>query len=246
MPIHYEKHGEIGVFTIDNGKVNVFTEEMHGALYIHLQDFLQDPSVKTGVLTGSENKCFCAGDDLSEGDSYGDGEGAAPKVMSLQRNKPIVAAINSWCLGQGFVYMILLTDIRIAGANARFGLPEISYGMGGASGAVRLSRHIPKAAANWIALTGQKLSADQAHRFHLINEVVSDDSVFDRAMAVAEMISAHPLAAIETEMECINHSGDLGPDEAMTFAYDLYERQLKAYHRQSGSKSGIEHVKSMG
>ena len=70
MPITYEVENEIGFFTIDNGKVNAITQEMHEQLFKHLKDFLDDNSIKVGILSGSEGKCFSAGDDLNEGDSY--------------------------------------------------------------------------------------------------------------------------------------------------------------------------------
>ena len=68
MPINYEVKNEIGIFTIDNGKVNAITHEMHEELYLHLKDFLSDDSVKVAILSGSKGKCFSAGDDLNEGD----------------------------------------------------------------------------------------------------------------------------------------------------------------------------------
>lgn len=246
MPVNYHTEGEVGIFTIDNGKVNVFTEEMHGELLNHLFHFLRDDSIKVGLLTGSEGKSFSAGDDLNDGDSYeafGAEGSRSAKVMTMTRNKPIVAAINGWCLGQGFVYMSHLTDIRIAGEGARFGLPEIAYGMGGASGALRLSRHIPRTAANWIALTGEKITAEKAMQYQLINEVVSDEKVFSRALEVANMIAANPLIALQTEMDCINRCADMGKLEAMEYTMQQYERQLMLYLQSDpDAMSGIEHV----
>ena len=75
--------------------------------------------------------------------------------------------------------------------------------MAGASGSTRLPLHIPRVWANWIALTGEKITADQALQYQLINEVVPDDEVFDRALEIAHMIASHPLIAIQTEMECL-------------------------------------------
>jgi len=246
MTIHYQVEGEIGVFSIDNGKVNVFNEEMHGQLLHHLHHFLRDDGVKVGVITGSDGKCFSAGDDLNDGDSYeafGPEGSRSAKVMAMARNKPIVAAVNGWCLGQGFVYLSHLTDIRIAGEGARFGLPEIAYGMGGASGALRLSRHIPRTAANWIALTGEKITADKALSYQLVNEVVDDAQVLSRAMEVAAMISAHPLIALQTEMDCIVRCPEMGRLEAMDYTLEQYERQLKIYmNSEADAKSGIDHV----
>jgi len=75
MTIFYEKQGNIGIFTIDNGKVNAITFDMHAQMYSHLNNFLNDDEIKVGILKGSEGKCFSAGDDLNEGDDYPDWRG---------------------------------------------------------------------------------------------------------------------------------------------------------------------------
>ena len=244
MTITYEKQGHVGIFTIDNGKVNALTFAMHEQLYSHLNEFLNDTTIKVGILKGSEGKCFSAGDDLNEGDVYPESEDTTQKIISLPRNKPIIAAVNSWCLGAGFIYLILLTDIRVAGNGARFGLPEIAYGMAGGSGSSRLPLHIPRVWANWIALTGEKVTADQALQYQLINEVVPDDEVFDRALEIANMIASHPLIAIQTEMECLDKCPEMTSEEAINLTRELYDRQLQIYHQEPDAKSGIEHIKA--
>ena len=244
MPINYEVKNEIGIFTIDNGKVNAITHEMHQELYLNLKDFLSDDSVKVAILSGSKGKCFSAGDDLNEGDGYQDeGEDISDKIALLPRNKPIIGAVQSWCIGTGLIYLTLLTDICIAGRNARFGLPEIAYAMAGATGNMRLSRNIPRVLANWLALTGEKITSEKALEFHLINEVVDDDLVYSRATEVAKMIASHPLIGIQTEMECINQCSEMSLMESRAFTRKLYDKQLRIYHQDPDSQSGIEHIK---
>ena len=96
-------------------------------------------------------------------------------VLLHQRTKPIIAAIDGYCLGKGLIYVLQHTDIRIASDNAIFGLPEIAYGMAGASGSTRLAQQIPLTAAAWLALTGEFIDAAEALRVHLINKVVSPE-----------------------------------------------------------------------
>ena len=243
MPITYEIKDQIGIFTIDNGKVNALTFDMHEQLYSYLPKFLNDSTIKVGILKGSEGKCFSAGDDLNEGDAYPEGEDISERIFSLPRNKPIIGAINSWCIGEGLIYVALLTDIRVAGNGARFGLPEIAYGMAGASGTSRLSLQIPRVWANWIALTGEKITADQALQYQLINEVVPDDKVFERALEIANMIASHPLIAIQTEMECLQKCPEMTLKEAISLTRKLYDHQLEVYHQEPDAKSGIDHIK---
>ena len=132
----------------------------------------------------------------------------------------------------------------MAGNNARFGLPEIAYALAGASGTARLSLQIPRVWANWIALTGEKITADQALQFQLINEVVPDDEVFERAIEIANLIAAHPLIGIQTEMECLQKCPEMSLEDAISLTRKLYNHQLKVYHDEPGAKSGIDHIKS--
>jgi enoyl-CoA hydratase/carnithine racemase len=64
VPLHYEKNGEIAVFTIENGSVNPTTPAMHKTLFHALKDFTTDPKIHCGILRGAGERAFCAGDDI--------------------------------------------------------------------------------------------------------------------------------------------------------------------------------------
>ena len=115
--------------------------------------------------------------------------------------------------------------------------------MAGATGNMRLSRNIPRVLANWLALTGEKITSEKALEFHLINEVVDDDLVYSRATEVAKMIASHPLIGIQTEMECINQCSEMSLKESRAFTRKLYDKQLRIYHQDPDSQSGIEYIK---
>ena len=205
MPIHYKKENSIARIEMDNPPVNVFNPELHKDFLGILKDFVADESVHVGVWAAAGDRAFCAGDDIktkrpqrstaemvrrelgarheSEPLEY---PGWEREVLDLVRYKPIVGAVNGHCLGQGFVYLMLLTDIRIASTNATFGLPEIAYGMGGAGGMLRLSRLIPHTSAMWLLLTGERFDAHEALTHHIVNEVVDADALETRTLAVAD------------------------------------------------------------
>jgi enoyl-CoA hydratase/carnithine racemase len=118
MPVTYERRGRVALLTIDNGPLGVFTPLMHRELHGHLKAFLVDPEVRVGVLTGRPGASFCAGDDIKlelpertrqqELEGYlflHQNEGDSPHrpgwdvdVMKLERYKPIVAAVDGYCL----------------------------------------------------------------------------------------------------------------------------------------------------
>src|SRR6185437_14991311 len=135
---------------------------------------------------------------------------------------PIIAAVNGHVMGQGMIYLLQLTDIRIASPNATFGLPEIAYGMGGASGTTRLGRQIPHVAALWLALTGEPFDAETALRNHLINEIVEQPRLMERARLIASKIASHPPISVRVEMEAYYRGQDMTPAQATAFTSHLY------------------------
>lgn len=239
--LHYETNGPIATITIDNPPLNVFTPEMHRQLHVILRDFNADPAVHCGILTGAGNRSFCAGDDikspraersrlevverhLSPKDAYDSDEypGWESEVAALPRYKPIVGAVNGHCYGQGFVYLMLLTDIRYATSNSAFGLPEIAYGMGGAGGALGLGKMIPHAAAMELLLLGEKIPSEKAARMFLINDVVEPDELMDRALAAANRIASMPPLGVRVEMEAYQRSLDLSRADSLAMAGHMY------------------------
>jgi enoyl-CoA hydratase/carnithine racemase len=249
MPLRYEKAEGVATIVIDNPPVNVFTPEMHRALFDLLRDFLLDRDVRVGILTAQGTRAFCAGDDIKterprrsvaeiierhlqprqpgEASEYPGWEAEVAR-LSEERLKPMVAAVNGPALGQGLVYLLQLTDIRVAATNATFGLPEIAYGMGGASGVTMLGRHIPQAAALWLALTGEPFNAEQALGHGLVNEVVAPERLMPRALEIAKRIASHPPLAVRVEMEAFYRSRDMTAAQARSFSGHLYRLQRAA------------------
>jgi|FLOH01.1.fsa_nt_gi enoyl-CoA hydratase/carnithine racemase len=241
MPIHYEKSDGIAVLTIDNPPVNVFTPALHKEMYDILRDFNADPSVRCGILTGAGDRAFSAGDDIKslrpeqtrletverhltprvDGESL-EYPGWEQEIMTLPRYKPMIGAINGVCVGQGFMFMMMLTDIRYAVPNARFGLPEIAYGMGGAGGALGLGKMIPHTAAMELLLLGDKVSAEKAERMFLINGIVEADDLMAHARQAANRIASHPAIGIRVEMEAYQRSQDMSRSDAMALSGHMY------------------------
>lgn len=85
--------------------------------------------------------------------------------------------------------MLVLSDIRVATPEARFGFPEISYRMGGAGGASRLGRQLPHAIAMQMLMTGEYLSAEQALKHSLVNEIITRDELQARANELAQKVA---------------------------------------------------------
>ena len=155
--------------------------------------------------------------------------------MRIKRNKPIVGAVDFFCLGQGLIYLLLLTDIRYATARAEFGFPEIAYGMAGAGGMVQLGRHVPQAIAMEMLLLGKRISAARALEFHLINTIVEPEQLLAEARSAAAHIASHPPVAVQLELDAYRRAMDMSHEQAMDYAGALFRFQRVAY---SGPGSG--------
>jgi enoyl-CoA hydratase len=166
-----------------------------------------DPACRAIVTTGSGDRAFCAGADLS-GDLTASEEMAATVNKSLLKltpfSKPIVAAVNGTCAGGGIEFM-LTADIRYAAEHAKFGLPEVKWGVypfGGA--ATKLVRQIGYVHTMDLILTARMISAAEAAKINLVNEVLPKEAVLDKAIATASMIAANSPPAVQAVKQQIS------------------------------------------
>ena len=175
----YEKKGRIATVTINRPeRMNALHPPANLELHEIWNDFQNDPEVWIGVLTGSGDRAFSAGNDLKYTAEHGmnmvrvgeSGFGGLAKRTDCW--KPIIAAVNGFALGGGFE-MALACDIIVAADHARLGLPEPRVGlMAGAGGVHRLPRMMPQKIAMGYILTGRHMTAQEAHRWGIVNEVV--------------------------------------------------------------------------
>ena len=175
----YEKKGRMATVTINRPeRMNALHPPANLELHEIWNDFQNDPEVWIGILTGSGERAFSAGNDLKYTAEHGmnmvrvgeSGFGGLAKRTDCW--KPIIAAVNGFALGGGFE-MALACDIIIAADHARLGLPEPRVGlMAGAGGVHRLPRMMPQKIAMGYILTGRHMTAQEAHRWGIVNEVV--------------------------------------------------------------------------
>lgn len=262
MALHYSTDGAVATFLIKNGSVNPTTPQMHHEMFLALEEFERDRNVKVGIITGDGTRAFSAGDDLKYSMPPADAEeriyrhfypytaptdpGSWPgwdrKVIEFPRFKPIVAAVHGWCLGQGMQYLLYHSDIRVAGRSAKFGMPEITYGMGGGGGIGRFFKHVPRVDALKMLLTGESIDANEAFRIHLVNEVLEDDEVLARANELAASIARHPLLAIRAEMEAFVRGEDLAKESGLALAHHIFRIQRLAFTEEDIKFSKSVHV----
>jgi enoyl-CoA hydratase/carnithine racemase len=198
----YEKKGRIAVVTINRPeRMNALHPPATFELDQIWNDFERDPDLWVGILTGAGDKAFSAGNDLRFSAEHGMdmplwGDSGFGGIASRTRCwKPIIAAVNGFALGGGFE-MAMACDIIVAADHARLGLPEVRVGlMAGAGGVHRLPRMIPPKIAMGHILTGRHMTAQEAHRWGVVNEVVPLAELMPTAMRWAnEILEAAPLS----------------------------------------------------
>ncbi len=161
-----------------------------------------DKNVAGIILTGTGPKAFAAGADISEFADFSPEQGVelskrGHEILNRIESgpKPVIAAVNGFALGGG-CELAMACHVRLASQTARFGQPEVKLGIvPGYGGTQRLAELVGKGKALELLLTGSMISAEEAHRIGLVNEVVSPDALMDRAQAMMkEMISKGPMA----------------------------------------------------
>ncbi|MGW5381043.1 enoyl-CoA hydratase/isomerase family protein [Nocardia sp. NPDC003963] len=233
MTVRYEKQGTTALITLDRpGKLNALTLSMYDELAAAFDTARDDDAIAAVVLTGA-GRAFCVGADLTESiPALAEGrfdisrwDGAHQKHTRLF--KPVICAINGLALGGGFEIM-LSTDLRIAAADARFGLPEPRVGVVPAGGTLaRLTRQISYARAMELLLRAEQIDAGTALEFGLINRVVPPEQVVELALEWAEGLAALSGNALAVIKQSVQQLADM-PLDAAFHAEALYGQKAFA------------------
>jgi enoyl-CoA hydratase len=188
-----------------------------------------DDAVRAVVLTGAGEKAFAAGADIQELSQVDAAQGRelALRGQAVFRaietcTKPVIACINGFALGGG-CELALACHLRIASETARLGQPEVKLGLiPGYGGTQRLSRLVGKGVALQMVLTGEMISAADAFRIGLVNEVVAPDQLLVRGEAIARMIAGMAPLAVRYSLEAVERGYDLPIEEALEFEASLF------------------------
>lgn len=184
-----------------------------------------DPSIRCCVLTGAGGS-FCAGADLKNMSRNDPGKAMSgngwdpariPGLLKGRRlTKPLIAAVEGPAIAGG-TEILQATDIRVAGESAKFGISEVKWGlfpMGGS--AVRLPRQIPYTVAADLLLTGRHITATEAKEIGLIGHVVPDGTALDKALAIADQITANGPLAVQAVLRTMRETEGMAEEDAFT------------------------------
>ena len=234
--------------TVNRPKVlNALNTPTWKDLRIAFEDARDDAAVRGVILTGAGDKAFVAGADLSElaHASAIDAErssSSGQEVLNLVENlgKPVIAAINGFALGGGCETAMACT-IRIAVEHAKFGQPEVKLGLlPGGGGTQRLPRLVGKGRALQLILSGEIISAQEAWRIGLVNEVVAAAYLIPRAEAILKTIASNAPIAVKLSLEAVNKGLDTGQSEGFALEASYFGLCAGTDDKKEGTSAFLE------
>lgn len=205
-----------------------------------------DAGVRVVVITGAGEKAFVAGADIGE---------FAQRTPIQQREamegrrvfdelagfpRPVIAAINGYALGGG-CELALACDLRLAARSARLGQPEVNLGiLPGGGGTQRLPRLVGHGAAMRLILTGELIDAEEAHRIGLVDEVVDDDALADRARELAASIARHSPVALTLIKQAVRAAAETPLQAGLALERELFITAFASEDRVEGVSAFLE------
>jgi enoyl-CoA hydratase/carnithine racemase len=244
----YEKKGAIAYVTLNRPKVlNALNQQTWENLRTAFEDARDDAEVRGVILTGAGDKAFIAGADISElshvtaieaekSSTYGQ------EVLNLIENlgKPVIAAINGFALGGG-CETAMACSIRVATEHAKFGQPEVTLGLiPGGGGTQRLPRLIGKGRALQIILSGEMISAQEAFRIGLVNEVVPAAELITRAEAILKRIFSNAPVAVKYSLEAVNKGMETSQAEGLSLEASLFGLCAGTEDKKEGTQAFLQ------
>ena len=244
----YEKKGAIAYVTVNRPKVlNALNTPTWADLRTAFEDARGDAAVRGVILTGAGGKAFIAGADISElahATAFEAEQSSrfGQEVLDLIENlgKPVIAAINGFALGGGCETAMACT-IRIAAEDAKFGQPEVKLGLvPGGGGTQRLPRLIGKGRALQLILSGEMISAQDAYRIGLVNEIVPATDLLARAEAILNMIATNAPIAVKFALEAANRGMETSQSQGLMLEASYFGLCASTEDKREGTSAFLE------
>jgi enoyl-CoA hydratase len=244
----YEKKGAIAYVTVNRPKVlNALNTPTWKDLRTAFEDARDDTAIRGVILTGAGNKAFIAGADIGELAHVAAFEAEqssrfGQEVLDLIENlgKPVIAAVNGFALGGGCETAMACT-IRLAVDTAKFGQPEVTLGLvPGGGGTQRLPRLVGKGRALQLILSGEMISAQEAFRIGLVNEVVPAADLITRAEAILNKIASNAPIAVKFALEAANKGLETSQDQGLLLEASYFGLCAATEDKKEGTTAFLE------
>lgn len=244
----YEKRLGVGYVTVNRpDKLNALNRKVMEELNECFHDIRADPEVRAVILTGAGEKAFVAGADINELAVQSPVEGKETSVWGQQildfienLGKPVIAAVNGYALGGGCELAMACT-LRVVSENARFGQPEVKLGIiPGYAGTQRLLRLVGRGRALEIILTGEQITAQEAYRIGLANQVVPVKELNAAAETLARKIMANAPLAVKFALEAVSRGAEMTRGDGQLLEATLFGLCCTTADMKEGTRAFLE------
>lgn len=246
--IIFEREDSLAVITINRAReLNALNSETLSELNEVLDMVYKTEDIYAVIITGTGEKAFAAGADISEMKNMNVlearkfsmlGSSIFRKIEHLDR--PVIAALNGFTLGGG-CELALACDIRIASSRAKFGQPEVGLGITpGFGGTQRLSRLVGMGIAKELIFTGKIIDVNEALRIGLVNKIVEPEKLLAEAKALAKAISANAPIAVRLSKTAINRGAQTDIDTAIMYETEIFGECFSTFDQKEGMSAFLE------
>jgi enoyl-CoA hydratase len=249
----FEKDNGIGVVTINRPQVmNALNDLAYSELYQLFQEIEKDSEVRVVIITGSGEKSFIAGTDITNMAKFNTDEARTfsstlKKTCDLIWNlpKPVIAAVNGYALGGGSE-LAMCADIIIASENAKFGQLEINVGIiPGSGGTQRLPRLIGINRAKELIYTGNMIDAKTAFSVGILSKVVAPADLMKEARALAAKLAEKSSVILKLAKSAINNGSNVDLNTGMNIEIECFSQCFATEDQKESMKAFIEKRKAV-
>jgi crotonobetainyl-CoA hydratase len=241
-PIKTRRVGAILEVTLDRPKANAIDLATSRIMGLTFRAFRDDDSLRVCILRAAGDKFFCpgwdlkaaAGGDAVDGDYGVGGFGGLQELPNL--NKPVIAAVNGICCGGG-LELALSADLILCSDNATFALPEIRSGTVADAASIKLPKRIPYHVAMDLLLTGRWFDADEAHRWGIVKEICTPETLLDKAWDLARLLESGPPLVYAAIKEVVRDAENMRFQDALS---RITKRQLPSVDKLYSSEDQLE------
>jgi enoyl-CoA hydratase len=247
-----ERDGPVATVTINRPAVlNAMSLETLDELHRAIEALGKDDAIRVIVITGAGEKAFVAGADINELARQSPISGREHAIRGQQvfdriehLGKPVIAALNGYTLGGGCELAMSCT-LRIAADTAKLGQPEINLGLiPGYGGSQRLARLVGAGRALELMLTGQQITAQEAHRLGLVNRVVPAADLRNEVRALAVLLASKPPIAMRYIIDAVNEGLQMSLAEGLRFEATLFGLVASTEDMREGTRAFVEKRKA--
>ena len=231
--VRHERDGAIALLTLDRpDALNSFNTSMADELLVAAEELANDASVRAVVVTGAGGRAFCAGADIVEFGALASPDAFLEFIGHLSRAveaiaelpQPVIAAVEGVALGGG-CELAMACDLRTASERSRFGLPEIKLGLlPGLGGTQRAIRMLPVALATRMLLTGDPITASEAHNVGFCEPPTPVGGALEAGLALAGSLGSGPREAMSAAKQLVRRGRELTLAEALAMERETGRR----------------------